>query len=223
MGAIPSITIRFTNTPPRPCPWAVTWRDPKTATAKSRKRSKFFATEAEAIEFRARMIAALKRPDEDPVQTTTTAAGGAGTLAKYLTDWLAHTIKPHRDAGTYRSYESHTRVHLVPTIVDGGRFGDLMVADVKPLKVKALLTTLHGNGIKLPTRKGVLATLSSALGTAVTDEVIETNPCINIGRHLRHKDEAAVDPEPNPMSPAQWAAFMAYVGVRWPDWVEYFT
>jgi integrase len=52
------------------------------------------------------------------------------TLARYLTDWLADTVRPNRDAATYAFYEVMARRYIIPAL-GGARLDQLQSRDVQ--------------------------------------------------------------------------------------------
>ena len=41
---------------------------------------------------------------------------GRLTVAAFLTRWLAEVVAPHKAPETYRAYEQHVRLHLLPAL-----------------------------------------------------------------------------------------------------------
>jgi len=200
------VAIAIWEEPDRKTPWCVSWREPDT----KKKRARFFATEADAQRFKAQFAAALDAPP-DPVPAAPT-----GTVGSYLTTWLESNVKRHREAATYRSYEQLVRIYIVPTL------GTWSLPDVGAVKVKRFYDDLHDQGVKLGTRRHVHACLSSALSQAVFDQLISHNPCLRLGKVLRHKEEQAMDPEPNPFTAAEAVLFLDQIEAVERDWLPYF-
>jgi integrase len=192
-------------------PWRVAWREPDT----KKKRARFFDTEAAAVKFKndfTRTVATLPTDDTPP-----TVAATRGTVAAYLADWLEYTVKPHREGATYRSYEQLIRIHVLPTM------GDLSLKqDLGFRQMVKFFDDLRKGGVSLPTRRHVKAALSSAFSQAVLTEEIDHNPCANVGKVLRHKDETSLDPEPNPFTPTEARLFLDEVEAVETEWLEYF-
>ena len=99
----------------------------------------------------------------DPAQPGT-------TVAAWLDSWLAGKRRTKR-ASTVRGYESHIRVHINPAI------GDLPLERLNVGHVEAVLAAVPGAA---GTRHRVLATLRTALNTAVKQRQITWNPCTGI-------------------------------------------
>ena len=92
------------------------------------------------------------------------------TVAAWLDSWLAGKRRTKR-ASTVRGYESHIRVHIDPVI------GDLPLERLNVGHVEAVLAAVPGSA---GTRHRVLATLRTALNTAVKQRQITWNPCTGI-------------------------------------------
>jgi integrase len=207
-----SISIR--QEPQRPKPWGAFWREYKPGVT-PRKQARFFDTQDEAERFKAAFLAELDKPTAHEQLEAATPAR-RGTLGAYLADWLRDAVKPHRTASTYRSYEQLVRLHISPKI------GTWKWADVGSVKVRQFYEDLFTAKATLATRKHVHSCLSSAFGQAVEDELITHNPCLKLGRRLRHKGERDLNPEPNPFTREDAATFLADVAAHEPEWVEYF-
>lgn len=187
-----------------------------------RRKFTFFATAAEADAVKAAY-------DADPqTKTKTTKAAdpkvsktpigditSSSTVGDLLDAWLRDVIKDKRDAATYRSYEQNVRVHIKP------RIGRLKIGDLRRVKILGLYNALKAEGYGLGVRRHVHSALSSAFGMAASLDILEHNFCEGLGRHLRHTDDAA-DPEPNPFTPSEMSAFLAYVRKYERPWSEYF-
>jgi integrase len=187
--------------------WYAYWR-----TQDGEKKAQSFGTEAEAERFKTEFTTRLITTPDPPATTP----AKRNTVGGYLTGWLETTIKPHREAATYRSYEQLVRIHIVPTM------GGTSLKDLGPIKVREFYQDLYDKGVKLGTRRGVHRVFSSAMTQAIFDEVIDSNPCLKLGRFLRHKNEDALDPEPNPFTADQAAAFLKDVETHERGWFEYF-
>ena len=193
----------------RPAKWGVFWRD-----ASGKKKGSWFMSETEGQTFIANV---QKQAVADVVESSSdTPSAARGTVGRYLTTWLETEVKAHKEAATYRSYEQLVRLYLVPGL------GSWKLADLTPPKVKQFYETLHGKGTGLATRRHVHSCLSSALTAAVFDKAIAFNPCLQLGRKIRHKDEDDLDPEPHPLTPEQAALFLDQVEAVERDWLEYF-
>lgn len=87
------------------------------------------------------------------------------TLRAYAETWLSHRdLKPR----TRALYEDLLRLHINPTL------GDQKLSQVSPAAVRAWYSALKTG----PTRKAhAYALLHAIYATAITDEVVESNPC----------------------------------------------
>jgi integrase len=179
--------------------WQIQWKD-----AAGHKLFDHAKTEAEAIAMKSAMERALAATPP-PAASEPTSTPKAGTLGAYLVDWLRDVIEPHREAATYKSYDQQVRLFIEPKI------GHVKLADLGRKKVREFLEDLYHDGVKLGRRRLVHACLRSACSSAVSDELVPSNPCEKLGRLLRHKDEQDADPEPNPYTREQAQTFLTYV------------
>ena len=116
------------------------------------------------------------------------------TVAAWLDSWLAGKRRTKR-ASTVRGYESHIRVHINPVI------GDLPLERLNVGHVEAVLAAVPGSA---GTRHRVLATLMTALNTAVKQRQITWNPCTGI--ELEPENPA----EGGRWTPAEAARFLVH-------------
>lgn len=116
------------------------------------------------------------------------------TVAAWLDTWLAGKRRA-RKASTYRGYESHVRVHIVPVI------GDLPLERLNAGHVEAVLAAVPGSPA---TRHRVFATLSSAMSAAVRQRLIRFSPCAGIELEPENPAEA------QRWTPAQARRFITY-------------
>ena len=115
------------------------------------------------------------------------------TVAAWLDSWLAGKRRTKR-ASTVRGYESHIRVHINPVI------GDLPLERLNVGHVEAVLAAVPGSA---GTRHRVLATLRTALNTAVKQRQITWNPCTGSSWNPRTRRRER-------WTPAEAARFLAY-------------
>jgi integrase len=92
------------------------------------------------------------------------------TLADYLQQWLADTVKPSRRAGMYLRYETEARKHIVPAI------GKVKLARLGPEHVQRLQNECIDKGLGRKSIDLVRATLSGALTQAMRWGLIVRNP-----------------------------------------------
>jgi len=116
------------------------------------------------------------------------------TVAAWLDTWLAGKRRAKK-ASTYRGYESHVRVHIVPVI------GDLPLERLNAGHVEAVLAAVPGSPA---TRHRVFATLSSAMSAAVRQRLIRFSPCAGIELEPENPAEA------QRWTPAQARRFITY-------------
>ncbi len=97
------------------------------------------------------------------------------TVDEYLTKWLK-TIKPTVEAETYRKYESHVRLHIVPHI------GGMRLVEVKWQHIEEWYEVLTDADVSATMRGKVGTTLSTALLAAVAKEIIPGNPMQHVSK-----------------------------------------
>jgi integrase len=119
------------------------------------------------------------------------------TVGEWLDSWLAGKQRTRR-ASSVRTYESHIRVHIKPTI------GGVPLERVNTSHVETVLAAVPGSA---GTRHRVLATLRAALNAAVKkrrETGLDWNPCAGI--ELEPENPA----EGKRWTPAEAARFIAF-------------
>lgn len=91
------------------------------------------------------------------------------TVASFLTTWLEQSVKPSVRPSTYRSYEGHVRMYLIPAI------GRIRLARLSPKQVQAMMNDLLARGLSPMTVLHVRATLRSALNLALSWDMVARN------------------------------------------------
>lgn len=91
------------------------------------------------------------------------------TVKQYLTDWLENSAKPSVRPTTFRSYESLTRVHLIPAL------GHHLLIDLTPRHVQAHMTRMQGQGLSPRSIQYQRAILRRALNQAVRWGMVSRN------------------------------------------------
>lgn len=105
------------------------------------------------------------------------------TLDAYLADWLAG-VRGSVAPATYVSYSGHVRLHIAPLL------GGLPVIRIGPPDVRRLITALGSAGLAANTVRRVLTTLAMALGRAVREGSIPTNPAL--GQRLPRVERTSI-------------------------------
>ena len=98
-------------------------------------------------------------------------ATGKKTLAALLVEYLA-AVKPTVRASTYRSYDLHVRVHLIPTL------GKTPLSEVTPSKIQAMLAQKLQGGLSPRSVQRIHAVLRQALNQAVAWGQLARNPAL---------------------------------------------
>lgn len=107
---------------------------------------------------------------------------------------------------TIASYEERLRNHVLPT------FGDVRVRDIRRRHVNDLLNMKQRKGHNI---RVIRAVLSSLLTDAADDEIIASNPCLNLTRKKRRwPSTVKADREIRPLSRTQRDAVLAEAARR---------
>jgi len=128
---------------------------------RKQKWSSGYTTKAQAEQELAKMLARLADKENIVEQTNE-------TVANYLENWLVHKkgqIRP----GTYATYESNVRVHIVPSI------GHLKLHQLNPQQLLHLYQQALEDGLAAQTIKHIHKILHDALETAVKWGLITRN------------------------------------------------
>lgn len=94
------------------------------------------------------------------------------TFEEFAGRWLNEAI--HLRPSSSAKYAGHLRTHLIPA------FGDRALDDLRPSNIKSWLASLHRSGASVGTTRTCFRTLHTILATAVTDQVLDRNPCAGI-------------------------------------------
>ena len=109
------------------------------------------------------------------------------TVADYLDTWLATRDETGTSPHTPRSYRDTARLHITP------RLGDVDLADLTTRRVKAFMRSMMMAGYAESTVGHARAVLSAAMGQAVADGLIESNPVEPIPTLARGSTGATLD------------------------------
>jgi integrase len=104
------------------------------------------------------------------------------TLDAYLDDWLAN-VRPTIAAATFTSYSGHARLHIRPLL------GGMVVSRIRPADVRRLIADRLAVGLSPATVRRVVTTLHMALGQAVRERALSTNPAANLRLPLAPRHE----------------------------------
>jgi hypothetical protein len=91
---------------------------------------------------------------------------GRLTVKDWLTKWLEQQQPPAAKPKTYISYESHVRLHLIPT------FGHRPLVKLQPHEVRDFMRAKAEKGFSATSIRDFRATLRAALNVAVHDGLI---------------------------------------------------
>lgn len=131
------------------------------ATIHGKQRSFYGPSEAAAL-------AKARAARADAERGSGTDAGTL-TLADHMDDWLSRVVRPSVQSSTYASYESLTRVHILP------RLGRVRLVDLNPSHVRGLLVHMIDNGSAEGTAGRARSCLSAALKVAMHDYGLPRN------------------------------------------------
>ena len=116
------------------------------------------------------------------------------TVTKYLTRWL-ETVKPTVEPGTWKPYEVHCRLHIIPAI------GSTPLCRLDENHVEALYAALASKGMSAALQRKVGTTLTIALERQV-GRLLSYNPAKRVPKPL------AVKPEFTVLDPSQIATLL---------------
>lgn len=105
-------------------------------------------------------------PDSKNVAQFVERQGEIITATKYLDEWLERQ-RSHLKASTYSGYQKIVNNHLIP------EFGKLLLCDLKRIQIKNWCAKLKTSNKAIKNR---LSVLRAALGEAMQDDLIESNP-----------------------------------------------
>lgn len=131
------------------------------ATIHGKQRSFYGPTESAAL--------AKARAARADAERGTGYDAGTLTLAAHMTDWLARVVEPSVQASTFASYESITRIHILP------RLGKVRLVDLNPAHVRGLLLHMIDQGSSEGTAGRARSCLSAALKVAMHDYGLTRN------------------------------------------------
>jgi integrase len=96
-------------------------------------------------------------------------SAGRQTLGQYMTRWLEDVAKPNVRPGTYKSYASYVRLHIVPEL------GHHQLGKLSPQHVQAFLNGRTAAGLSPRTVQYIRAILRRALGQALKWGLVSRN------------------------------------------------
>jgi Phage integrase, N-terminal SAM-like domain len=144
------------------------------------------------------------------------------TVADWLEIWL--TTRTRVRDKTLRGYTAHVRLHLVPHL------SQVLLAELDTGHLdRAFTALLRQDGVTVATAHRVLATLRSALNTAVREKLIADSPArylqlpparrphavVWTPRRIKEWKRTGVRPAVAVWTPAQTAQFLDYISGHW--------
>ena len=103
-------------------------------------------------------------------------------LQLYAERWLEQATGSLK-ASTVGFYRGNLAQHVLPVL------GTRLVSSIRRADCRLLVTDCRAKGLALATVRGIARTLSAVLSAAVEDEILQANPALRLGRHLRRGDE----------------------------------
>jgi integrase len=107
------------------------------------------------------------------------------SVGEWLNRWL-EMVKPTVEPGTYRPYEQHCRLHIIPHL------GEVKLTKLKRAHVQALYPALTGAGVSAALQRKIGTTLTIALNRAVDSELIPSNPAARVRKPKAEKPKNVV-------------------------------
>ncbi|HEY8692883.1 MAG TPA: site-specific integrase [Chloroflexota bacterium] len=108
-------------------------------------------------------------------------------LGAYLQHWMEDIIRPYRSRGTFESWESVIRLHILPT-----RFSRVRLCDLTPDDVQGLVSSWARIGVSGRTQHKFFECLHAALATAVRMGKLTRNPADMVEKPRAEKREPTV-------------------------------
>ena len=105
------------------------------------------------------------------------------TVESYLTEYLRDIENGDHARKTFKCYDNVIRPHIIPQI------GKLKLNRLKPAKIRTMLTSLRESGVGSRQVQLAYVVLKTALGRAVSDEIIMRNPCDPVSKPPHKKRE----------------------------------
>jgi integrase len=200
--------------------------------AKFHEGARFFRDLADAErQFAAvsRELATLREDEQqrqairDQMPPLPPAPKGTILFETFAQSWLKLYVTPHLSAASRRSYASLLDTHLLP-IMRAWPMDEQTMTQERILDY--VLTPLARQGLSLAQRRHLRACLSSAFTWACTrsEYAMKVNPAKGIGLLIPTEAERRRRPakhEPNPMTPEQAAAYLAWFHTHARRWWEF--
>lgn len=130
--------------------------------AGKRVRKSFYGETRRAVQDQ--LSRALREADQGIAPTD-----GRLTLARYLARWLSDAVRPSVRPSTFRAYEMHVRLYLIPDL------GSTPLARLTAIQVQAMLNARLKTGLSPRTVHHIRAVLRKALNQAVRWGLLSRN------------------------------------------------
>jgi integrase len=144
--------------------------------------------------------------------TGKTLQGNTPTLQAFVETWRAGTaaaLKP----STQGFYRDNLDNHILPLL------GHHRVEALRRKDVVRLIRLCREKGLKVRSVRGIVRTLSTVLSDAVEHEYLDSNPALNVRKHLRQGDELVSEPDPFSTEDAQ--TFAETARLHFPRWYPF--
>lgn len=142
-----------------------------------KRKSKRIGDKKTADAVAERLREELRKAEHGTAEPDKIIAASEG-FRSYGGKWLVKYAKGACKTSTYENYESIKRVHLDPF------FGDKPISEIAKREVKELVLVKLGEGHSPKTVTNIKNCASSIFSTAVEDEIISSNPAIDLGKKM---------------------------------------
>ncbi len=223
-----TVTVRYRDDEWRTDKWGVFWYAYAVGhVGRPKARAKFYATEAEAMEVATAVRTALLDASAPEPFADEVVHRQADSLAAIAVSWLAD-VKDQKDAATHKNYQGVVTHYLAPA-PSHPRYpglGNVIVSDkaLTPKAIADFLKALGAQGVTLSMRRRVHRALSSFCTYARFEGRLAGagNPCTDLGRRIRRKDESETPSVPHPFTSAEIATIFDHVAAAEEAWLPYY-
>jgi integrase len=198
-------------------PWRVRWNKYFPGLPQRKQRSEYFVTEEKALEFKARLeqLWRDKPPERHPALDLL-----PGTVAEfYHQEWRPKYLEQGEvSAATCDGYHSVFTNHIAPDPISAMQLTAIVPADLIDFHQR-----MRARSTGLPTRRHAHFTLSALFFYAKCRGRLPAgdNPCKEMSKRMRTKNELAAEPEPHPFSMEDAPRLLAHLAAHEPDAYPY--
>jgi integrase len=207
--------------------WGVFWNVyAEGHVGRPKPKSKFLATQAEAIEFRDKFMAAMTEAAAQAPAAFVTPAR-EGSVAALTQDWLTHVKRTKGEGATWKGYRDTVKHYIAPA-QGHPRYpaiGDVTVHDevLVPKVIGDLLLALADQGVSLSMRHRVQRAISAfCTYCKYAGKLRGVNPAFDLGRQLKQETDVEEDKPKHPFSDLEVAAIFADLAAHEDGYLPYF-